>query len=89
MPTLDEYELLGVEREAGKPAFALARLSSTPAAPSGSGCGNVSRSTQGRRQRAWSGQRRSGLSPGWSAVWSICGGKTTSATPRCRTFGRN
>jgi len=23
MPTLDEYELLGVEREAGKPAFAL------------------------------------------------------------------
>jgi hypothetical protein len=57
--TIGEYDLLGVEREPGQPAFALmapaamsALPSSTLAGKSATGSGSASRSTPGRRRRA-------------------------------------
>nr|WP_292450173.1 hypothetical protein [Mesorhizobium sp.] len=59
---IDEYDLLGVEREPGKPALPLwqnvepaatsAALSSTPIVKCGSGFGNASRKPKDNRQRA-------------------------------------
>ncbi|ESX29966.1 hypothetical protein X765_13430 [Mesorhizobium sp. LSHC440B00] len=47
---IDEFDLLGVEREAGKPAFAL--IAERGTGKCARGYGNASRSTQARRPRA-------------------------------------